>query len=49
LVNGFFYEQILKVPLYAIFNPEKGTLEVYQLKSKRYQRQKHDKKRDVIG
>jgi Uma2 family endonuclease len=39
----FFYEQILKVPLYAIFNPDEGALEVYHLKSDRYQRQKTDK------
>jgi len=39
----FFYEQILKVPVYAIFNSDNGTLEVYQLKSERYQRQKPDK------
>jgi hypothetical protein len=39
----FFYEQILKIPLYAIFNPMNGALEMYQLKSERYQRQKPDK------
>jgi Uma2 family endonuclease len=39
----FFYEQILKVPIYAIFNPSDGTLEVYLVKSGRYQRQKPDK------
>jgi hypothetical protein len=39
----YFYEQILKVPFYVIFNPENGVLEVYQLKSKRYQLQKPDK------
>jgi hypothetical protein len=38
----FFYEQILKVPVYAIFNPLDGALEVYQLKSGRYQSQKPD-------
>ena len=39
----FFYEQILKVPLYAIFNPSGGALEVYHLKSSHYQLQKPDK------
>ena len=38
----FFYEQILKVPVYAIFNSDNGTLEAYQLKSERYQRQNPD-------
>ncbi|MBF2073741.1 MAG: Uma2 family endonuclease [Synechococcales cyanobacterium C42_A2020_086] len=34
----FFYEQILQVPNYAIFEPDSGTLEVYQLDdSKQYQ------------
>lgn len=27
----YFYERILKVPVYVIFEPEKGTLEVYKL------------------
>ncbi|PPT08811.1 Membrane GTPase LepA [Geitlerinema sp. FC II] len=27
----FFYEQVLKVPNYAIFNPETGNLELYRL------------------
>lgn len=35
----FFYEQILEVPIYVIFNPLKGTLEVYHLKAGRYQAQ----------
>jgi hypothetical protein len=39
----FFYEQILKVPVYAIFNPDGGALEVYHLKSSHYQLQKPDK------
>jgi hypothetical protein len=39
----FFYERILKVPLYAIFNPKEGALEVYHLKSNHYQHQKPDK------
>jgi Uma2 family endonuclease len=29
----FYYEQVLKVPNYAIFEPETGILEVYQLDS----------------
>lgn len=34
----FFYEQILQVPNYGIFEPETGTLELYQLNNeKRYQ------------
>ncbi|EDN67094.1 Protein of unknown function DUF820 [Beggiatoa sp. PS] len=38
----FFYEQILKIPFYAIFNPLDGALEVYQLKSGFYQLQTPD-------
>ena len=39
----FFYEQVLQVPYYAIFEPEEGALEVYLLdKSKQYQLQKPD-------
>jgi len=33
----FFYEQILQVPIYAIFEPEGGLLEVYRLKGQRYE------------
>ncbi|BAZ23744.1 hypothetical protein NIES4073_46330 [Kalymmatonema gypsitolerans NIES-4073] len=34
----FFYEQVLEVPNYVIFEPDTGELEVYQLNdSKRYQ------------
>ncbi len=33
----FFYEQILKVPIYVIFEPESGLLEFYQLQSERYE------------
>jgi Putative restriction endonuclease len=33
----FFYEQILKVPIYVIFEPEGGLLEVYRLKNERYE------------
>ncbi|MCA1994834.1 MAG: Uma2 family endonuclease, partial [Coleofasciculus sp. S288] len=28
----FFYEQVLQIPQYAIFEPQQGVLEVYQLK-----------------
>jgi Putative restriction endonuclease len=39
----FFYEQILSVPNYAIFNPADGMLEVYRLsESRRYQLQQPD-------
>jgi Putative restriction endonuclease len=33
----FFYEQILQVPIYAIFEPEGGLLEFYRLKGQRYE------------
>jgi hypothetical protein len=33
----FFYEQILKVPIYVIFEPESGLLEFYQLQAERYE------------
>jgi Putative restriction endonuclease len=33
----FFYEQILKVPIYVIFEPEGGLLEFYQLQNNRYE------------
>ena len=33
----FFYEQILQVPIYIVFEPEAGLLEVYRLKGDRYQ------------
>jgi Uma2 family endonuclease len=32
----FFYEQILQVPMYVIFEPEGGLLEFYQLQNGRY-------------
>jgi hypothetical protein len=32
----FFYEQILKIPTYVVFEPELGLLEVYRLQSDRY-------------
>ncbi len=39
----FFYEQVLQVPQYAIFDPQQGVLEVYQLDaSGRYQLQSQD-------
>lgn len=41
----FFYEQILQVPIYAIFEPATGLLEVYQLISGRYQVQQPDANR----
>jgi Uma2 family endonuclease len=33
----FFYEQILRVPIYVIFEPEGGLLEFYQLQNERYE------------
>jgi Putative restriction endonuclease len=33
----FFYEQILQVPIYVIFEPEGGLLEFYQLRDDRYE------------
>ncbi|MEG4247810.1 Uma2 family endonuclease [Microcoleus sp. Pol10D4] len=39
----FFYEQVLRVPIYAVFEPAAGLLEVYQLNlSERYQVQQPD-------
>lgn len=39
----FFYEQVLRVPIYAIFESATGVLEVYQLNSsERYQAQQPD-------
>jgi len=39
----FFYEQVLRVPTYALFEPAAGVLEVYQLNSLgRYQVQQPD-------
>jgi len=35
----FFYERILKVPFYAIFEPVAGLLELYQLQDGRYELQ----------
>ncbi|GAB4201601.1 MAG: Uma2 family endonuclease [Coleofasciculaceae cyanobacterium] len=33
----FFYEQVLKIPTYVIFEPESGLLEVYRLQEQRYE------------
>lgn len=38
----WFYEQILQVPIYVIFNPKSGKIEVYHLNSGRYQQQQPD-------
>ncbi|HLO88186.1 MAG TPA: Uma2 family endonuclease [Nostocaceae cyanobacterium] len=38
----FFYEQILQVPVYVIFEPDGGLLEFYQLENGHYQLQKSD-------
>lgn len=39
----FFYEQVLRVPIYGLFEPATGVLEVYQLNSSgRYQVQQPD-------
>jgi Putative restriction endonuclease len=33
----FFYEQVLKIPTYVVFEPDWGLLEVYRLQAGRYQ------------
>ncbi|MDX2256925.1 MAG: Uma2 family endonuclease [Pseudanabaenaceae cyanobacterium bins.39] len=38
----YFYEQILKIPVYAIFHPPTGILEVYRLQDGKYQIQEPD-------
>jgi Uma2 family endonuclease len=38
----FFYEQILQVPIYIIFDPDSGLLEFYQLENGRYELQMPD-------
>jgi Uma2 family endonuclease len=38
----YFYEQILKVPVYVIFHPETGALEVYVLADGQYKQQTPD-------
>ncbi|KAF3883986.1 MULTISPECIES: Uma2 family endonuclease [Nostocales] len=38
----FFYEQILQVPVYVIFDPDGGLLEFYQLENRRYELKQPD-------
>ncbi|WP_230967954.1 Uma2 family endonuclease [Nostoc sp. WHI] len=38
----FFYEQILQIPIYIIFNPDGGLLEFYQLENERYELKQPD-------
>ncbi|MBD1922313.1 Uma2 family endonuclease [Microcoleus sp. FACHB-831] len=38
----YFYEQVIKVPVYVIFQPKTGHLEVYALVDGRYQRRSPD-------
>jgi hypothetical protein len=38
----FFYEQILKIPVYVIFEPSTGLLEVYNLEKEHYKPQSAD-------
>ncbi|MFN7501662.1 MAG: Uma2 family endonuclease [Dolichospermum sp.] len=38
----FFYEQILQVPIYVIFDPDGGLLELYQLENGRYELKQPD-------
>lgn len=38
----YFYERILQVPIYAIFDPNEGTLEVHDLVSGRYELRQPD-------
>jgi hypothetical protein len=38
----FFYEQILQVPVYIIFDPDGGLLEYYELENKRYELKQPD-------
>ena len=38
----FFYQQILQVPIYVIFDPDGGLLEYYQLENQRYELQNPD-------
>ncbi|TRV03553.1 MAG: hypothetical protein EWV41_18775 [Microcystis wesenbergii Mw_MB_S_20031200_S109] len=38
----YFYEQILQVPVYGIFHPKTGELEIYRLNQGRYEQQKPD-------
>ena len=41
----FFYEQILQVPWYVIFNPATGAIEVYQFRAGRYRLQQPNEKK----
>ncbi|MEH2289513.1 Uma2 family endonuclease [Nostoc sp.] len=49
----FFYEQILQIPIYVIFEPDGGLLEYYQLENKRYELKQPDENGhywlDVMG
>ena len=38
----YLYEQILQVPVYGIFHPKTGELEIYRLNQGRYEQQKPD-------
>jgi hypothetical protein len=38
----YFYEQILQVPVYGIFQPKTGELEIYRLNQGKYEQQKPD-------
>jgi hypothetical protein len=38
----FFYEQILQIPIYVIFDPDGGLLEYYGLENRRYELQNPD-------
>jgi Uma2 family endonuclease len=38
----YFYEQILQVPVYVIFEPEEGQLDVYRLRDGKYQQETAD-------
>lgn len=38
----YFYERILQVPIYAVFDPNEGTLEVHDLVSGRYELRQPD-------
>jgi Uma2 family endonuclease len=42
----YFYERLLKVPVYAIFNPKDGSLEVHELRDGRYELKSDRKKPD---
>ncbi|MFN6540518.1 MAG: Uma2 family endonuclease [Nostoc sp. EkiNYC01] len=49
----FFYEQILQIPIYVIFDPDGGLLEYYQLENQRYELKQPDENGrhwvDVMG